>query len=137
MVSEESNDFGTATVNGYTVRETASDGVTDQFAELFTPSLSIASDNVSNKKLIMGMNISVAFSDVVASLILQGSHDEDGPWITLATISSDTTPNVTGVKGTLVDLTNIYVPFFRFSFNSELQRIATSGRTTIFFANPA
>jgi len=91
----------------------------------------VNSDNIvedmGGKKQLVGINVTTAGSDVAATLIVQGSHNGTD-WVTLATATEDTTPNVTGVKLALVDLTNIYTPFYRLAFNAGGLTTGTTGR---------
>jgi hypothetical protein len=129
--------FVTTTVNGYTIRttttSTALSGTTNSLVSaIILPS----ADAIENKKIIMGLDIKVAFSDVQARLILQGSHNGTD-WIDIASLSTDTTPNVTspsGVRPYFVDLTDVYTPNFRLHFNSTTQNVGTSGTLQFFFA---
>lgn len=74
----------------------------------------------------------VAFSDVAATLKLQGSLDGTN-WVTLETLDSD----VTHTTGTLVyfpDLTTKEAPYYRFIFNDGSLAAGTAGRFKILFA---
>jgi hypothetical protein len=64
----------------------------------------------SGKKILVGINVTTAYSDVVATLILEGSGDGVA-WTTIATAIADCTPNVTGVTWAVADLTSTYLPF--------------------------
>ena len=85
------------------------------------------------------MDVKVAFADVAAVLTLQVSHN-GSDWVDVSTLSSDTTPNVTGVKTFFVDVSSIYAPYFRLHFNGSstavltTQSVGTSGTMQFFFA---
>lgn len=89
----------------------------------------------ANKKIIVGMNVVVAYADVVAILGVQISHDGVN-WVAGATAIADTTPNVTGVKQALVDLTNIYAPYYRLAFNTSGLNCGTDGTAQFFYGLP-
>ena len=134
MATATAPSLGAATVNGYTVKTTGTSstlsGATDT---LVSPNISANTDTIENKKIVAGIDIKVAFSDVAATLVLQVSHNGTD-WADAVTISSDTTPNVTGVKTFLVDLTNIYAPYFRIHFNPTGLSVGTSGTAQFFYA---
>tara|TARA_Y100000310_G_scaffold247854_1_gene253602 strand:+ start:510 stop:938 length:429 start_codon:yes stop_codon:yes gene_type:complete len=140
MAERTAPSFATTTVNGYTVRTTTTSstlaGSTDSLvSENIVPS----ADSFENKKIVMGMDVKVAFADVPAVLTLQVSHN-GSDWVDVSTLSSDTTPNVTGVKTFFVDVSSIYAPYFRLHFNGSsttvltTQSVGTSGTMQFFFA---
>ena len=140
MAERTAPSFATTTVNGYTVRTTTTSstlaGSTDSLvSENIVPS----TDSFENKKIVMGMDVKVAFADVPAVLTLQVSHN-GSDWVDVSTLSSDTTPNVTGVKTFFVDVSSIYAPYFRLHFNGSsttvltTQSVGTSGTMQFFFA---
>ena len=87
------------------------------------------------KKIVVGINITTAYDDVVALLAVQVSSDGEN-WSDAVTAIADTTPNVTGVKQATVDLSSIYAPFFRLAFNSTGVNVNTSGKLNFFYAIP-
>jgi hypothetical protein len=98
--------------------------------------LTLARNNgLCGNKVIVGWQTTTAFANVVATCILQGSYDGTN-WITLATVASDTTPDVTGTYQTLVDLTSVKVPFIRLNFNPTGQAINTTGQLYFFYSIP-
>ena len=140
MAERTAPSFATTTVNGYTVRTTTTSstlaGSTDSLvSENIVPS----ADSFENKKIVMGMDVKVAFADVPAVLTLQVSHNGSDS-VDVSTLSSDTTPNVTGVKTFFVDVSSIYAPYFRLHFNGSsttvltTQSVGTSGTMQFFFA---
>tara|TARA_R100000742_G_C4278310_1_gene100969 strand:+ start:1764 stop:2174 length:411 start_codon:yes stop_codon:yes gene_type:complete len=134
MATSQTSAYVQATVAGYTVKTTptssALSGATDT---LVSTSIASNTDTIENKKIVAGMDVKVAFSDVAATLVLQVSHNGTD-WADAVTITSDTTPNVTGVKTFLVDLTNIYAPYFRIHFNPTGLSVGTSGTAQFFYA---
>lgn len=121
----------------YTTAETAVlAGATDNAV---SPVLVSASNPLYNglngNKVIMGVQITTAFSDVAGEVILQGSHDGTN-WVNISTIIADSTPNVTGVKQALADLTSVKVPMYRLNFNSAGNSVGTSGKLKFFFTVP-
>ena len=133
MATSTSPSFATATVNGYTVKTTATSSTLSGASDiLVSQNISANTDKIENKKVVMGIDIKVAFSNVAALLKLQVSHNGTD-WADAVTISSDTTPDVTGVKTFLVDLTNIYSPYFRLIFNDTGLSVGTSGTAQFFY----
>tara|TARA_Y100001973_G_C5133572_1_gene299092 strand:+ start:346 stop:759 length:414 start_codon:yes stop_codon:yes gene_type:complete len=137
MASATTPAFASATVNGYTVKTSSTTSTLSGATDTIVGANILANtDKIENKKIIMGIDVKVAFSDVAATLTLQVSHNGTD-WADAATLSSDTTPNVTGVKTFLVDLTNIYAPYFRLHFNPTGLSVGTSGTLQMFYAyNP-
>ena len=134
MAIETAPAFVTTTVNGYTIRTTTTSTALGANTNSLVSAIILPSaDSIENKKIIMGIDIKVAFSDVAAILKFQGSHNGTD-WIDIATIDSDTTPDVLGVQPFFVDLTDVYMPNFRFHFNSSALSVGTSGTLQFFFA---
>jgi len=126
--------FATTTVNGYTVRTTAaSTDLSVSTNSLASPIILPSADAIENKKIIMGVEITAAYSDVAARLILEGSHNGTD-WITITSIDTDTEPNTVEVKPYFVDLTDVYIPNFRLHFNSTNTSVGTTGNLKFFFA---
>tara|TARA_R100000152_G_C6721679_1_gene147595 strand:- start:13 stop:450 length:438 start_codon:yes stop_codon:yes gene_type:complete len=143
MATRTSGVFASATVNGYTVKTTptttALAGATD---ETVSVNIETDSDAIENKKIVAGVDIKVAYSDVAAYLIFEVSHNGTD-WATAVDMSTDLTPNVTGVKSFLLDLTDIYAPYMRFRVNGgtttakaaiSATSMGTSGTMQFFFA---
>jgi hypothetical protein len=134
MATDTSPNFTSATVNGYTVRTTTlSSTFVATTDTLVSDSIHADTDVIENKKIIMGIDIDVAYADVVATLILQGSYN-GVDWEDVSAIAADTTPNVTGAQSYLVDLTDIYAPYFRLHFNPTGLAVGTSGTLKFYFA---
>lgn len=89
----------------------------------------------SGKKIIVGMEVTTAYADVVAILSVSASYDGTN-WVDVATAIADTTPDVAEIKKALVDLTSIYAPYFRLTFNSSGLNCGTSGKAKFFYAIP-
>jgi hypothetical protein len=143
MATTTSGAFASATVNGYTVRTTPTtstlSGATD---ETVSYNISTNADTIENKKIVAGIDVKVAYSDVAAFLIFEVSHNGTD-WATAVDMSTDLTPNVTGVKTFLLDLTDIYAPYMRFHVNGgtttakaaiSATSMGTSGTMQFFFA---
>lgn len=95
-------------------------------------------NNFANKKILVGINVTIAYADVAATLVVQTSGDGSNWAATAAaTASSDTTPNLTGVKWFTVDLTDIYAPYFRLAFNAGGVNCGTSGKLKFLYSIPA
>lgn len=87
----------------------------------------VIDQDLSGTGCILGIQVTIAGSDVASNLILQCSPDGTN-WITAATLSSDVDPHLTGYKLFLVDLTAISAPWFRLSFNNNALPAGTTGR---------
>ena len=134
MASGTTPAFATATVNGYTVKTSATSSTLSAATDtLLSTNIASNTDTIENKKIIMGMDVKVAFSDVSATLVLQASHNGTD-WADVSTLSADTTPNLTGVKTIIADLTNYYAPYFRLHFNPTGLSVGTTGTAQFFYA---
>ncbi len=117
---------GLSTTNSYsifstvatTALSTGTDGIASQV---------ITTSSLNGKKVMMGVEIVSAFSDVSGELTVQLSADGLNFTDNFATIISDTEPNSTGVKYGIADLTQTNSPFFRLVFNSAGNNVGTSG----------
>ena len=132
----QSKAFSAATVGSYSVKTSALSDVLSSATNSLT-SVSIT-ENIGGKKIVVEMNVDTAFSDVAATLLLEGSLSNPSSstsWATLATLSADTTPNVTGPKVFTADLTDYAnVPYFRFHFNAGAESVGTSGKLQFKYA---
>ena len=86
-------------------------------------------------KVLLGINITVAFEDVAATLTTEISGDGTN-YVTFSTPDADTTPNVTGVQWYLVDFSTTYAPYVRLKFNASGLDIGTTGRVKFLYAIP-
>ena len=136
MATTTAPDFAKASVNGFSVATTGESSVFLSTGDtLVSPLISTNVDNINNKKIAMGMDVTVAYANVAATLKLQVSHNGTD-FANYATLSSDTTPDVTGIKIFVVDLTDLYVPYYRLVFNDAgAVNVGTSGKSKFFFAN--
>ena len=133
MAIETAPAFVTTTVNGYTIRTTTtSSPLSVNTNSLVSAIILPSADAIENKKIIVGIDIKVAFTDVDIHLKLQGSHNGTD-WIDVETLDSSVTHS-TGVQPYFVDLTGVYTPNFRFHFNSSARNVGTSGTLQFFFA---
>ena len=134
MATTTTGAFAASSVQGYTIRTSPSSaslsGASDN---IVSKTINSSTDSFENKKIIMGMETTTAFADVDGVLKLQASHNGTS-WVDVVTLASDSTPNVEEVKPFFVDLSNIYSPYFRFSFNSDGKGGGTSGRLNFFYA---
>ena len=134
MALETAPSFGSATVAGYSVKTTAATSTLSSATNsLASTSIPTNTDNIENKKFIGGVDVKQAFSDVNAVLKLQASHNGTD-WVDISTLSTDVTPNVTGVKTFLIDTTNIFAPYFRLHMNDDNKSIGTGGTAEFFYA---
>ncbi len=100
-----------------------------------TSATSGARNGFMGSKILLGVNITIAFEDVVATLVTQISFDGT-TYYDFATTDADLTPNVTGVQAYLVDFTSVYAPFVRLKFNASGLDIGTTGRVKFLYALP-
>lgn len=127
--------FADATVNGFKVKTTTvTSALSSGSDSIVSPSIETNTDDINDKKLIMGIDVKVAYADQAATLVLQISHNGTD-WADYQTLSSDTTPNVTGNKIFIADTTNLFAPYYRIHFNPTATAIGTSGTVEFFVAN--
>jgi len=135
-IEVQSKAFSAATVGSYSVKTSAESDVLGAATNSLA-SVNLA-DDVSGKKIVVEMNVTVAFSDVAATLVVEGALSNPGTsysWATLDTLSADTTPNVTGPKVFVADLTNyVNIPYVRFHFNPGGLSVGTSGKAQFKYA---
>ena len=134
MAIETAPAFASSTVAGYSVKtSSATSTLGSATNSLSSVTIPTNTDAIENKKFIGGMDVKIAFSDVAGILKLQASHNGTD-WVDISTLTSDATPNVTGVKSFLIDTTNIFAPYFRLHFNDDAKSIGTSGTLEFFYA---
>ncbi len=92
-------------------------------------------NHFANTKIVVGINVTTAYDNVVAVLAVQGSSDGTN-WVDLATAIADCEPDATGVKSGVVDLTDIWSSYFRLAFNSSGLNVGTSGKAKLFYSIP-
>tara|TARA_Y100000593_G_scaffold93182_1_gene187127 strand:+ start:240 stop:650 length:411 start_codon:yes stop_codon:yes gene_type:complete len=129
-IEVQSKAFSAATVGAYRVHTSA---LSDTLAANDSSLASVGiTHKLTGKKILVEFNVSVAFADVAANLLLEGSlTGESGTWATLATLTSDCTPNVTGSHFFVADLTDYSnVPYIRFHFNQNAQTVNQTGKCT-------
>tara|TARA_R100000234_G_scaffold89170_1_gene57512 strand:+ start:496 stop:909 length:414 start_codon:yes stop_codon:yes gene_type:complete len=131
-IEAQSKAFTGATVGSYSVK-TSAESDTLAAGDNSLASVSIT-DKLAGNKIVVEQVITVAYADVAANLLVEGSLSGTS-WATLATLSSDTTPNNTGTYVYAVDLTNFAnVPYIRFHFNQNAQTVGQSGKCTFRYA---
>jgi len=124
--------FVTTTVNGYTIRTTTTSSPLSHTNNSLVSTIILPSaDAIENKKIIMGLDIKVAFART-ATLKLEASHNGTD-WIVLETLDASVSYS-TGIQSYLVDLTGVYTPNFRFHYNTSGLAVGTSGTLQFFFA---
>jgi len=133
-IEVQSKAFTGATVGNYQVKgSTISDTLDAGDNSLASVSIT---DVLAGNKIVVELTILPAFADVAANLLVEGSLSAiAGEWATLATLSSDTTPNVPGTYVYAVDLTDYAnVPYIRFHFNQNAQTVAQLGKLIFRYA---
>ena len=93
------------------------------FTTEITPDLTTGTDGIASKvitttslngkKVMMGIDVTSAYSDVAGEVTLQLSADGLNWTSNYATVIADSNPNETGIKYGIVDLTSVEVPFYR------------------------
>lgn len=127
--------FADATVNGFKVKTTTvTSALSSGSDSLVSPSIDTSVDDINNKKLIMGIDVKVAYANQVATLVLQVSHNGTD-WMDYQTLSADTEPDSTGNKIFIADTTNLFAPYYRIHFNPTATAIGTTGTLEFFVAN--
>tara|TARA_R110000824_G_scaffold75829_1_gene192250 strand:+ start:356 stop:769 length:414 start_codon:yes stop_codon:yes gene_type:complete len=115
-----------STVNSQTVYTSASGEVMASTDNSFV-SGDITS-NISGKKILVDFEVLVAYANVAATLILEGSLDGTN-WGLVDTLDSDTEPDGTGRQLYVADLTShTSIPLFRLHFNVGGLTVGGSGR---------
>lgn len=126
---------------GYAVGTTVTRGETDSTTAIYSRPIGMTSATgvprnlFMGSKVLLGINITTAFSDVNATLVLQISYDGIS-WYDLSTLDADTTPNVTGVQLYLADFTSTYAPYARLKFNASGLQINNTGRVQFIYCVP-
>ena len=134
MATKTTGAFVAAAVQGYTVNTSpvnATGGTASD--DIVSTTINSSTDSFENKKIIMGAEVTEAFTDAVVPIKLQASHNGTD-WTDVVTMTADATPNVVESKPFFVDLSNIYSPYFRFIFNSAKTSIGTAGQLKFFYA---
>jgi hypothetical protein len=100
---------------------------TDIFASAASATYSeVFEDTIGGQSPMVNLVKTVAFSDVAATLVLQGSLDGTN-WVDLHTLDSD----VVHTAGTIAyapDLSAKQAPYYRFKFNGGNLAAGTAGR---------
>ena len=125
--------------NGFTYGSTTAVKAGGAAYYIVSKPLGTTAANVRNafmgKKVLLGINVTVAFADVNATVVVQVSGDGTN-WVDHSTLDSDSTPNVTGVQWYLADFTSTYAPFVRLIFNAGGLTINTNGYISFLYAIP-
>jgi hypothetical protein len=86
------------------------------------------SAGIADQYLYVEAEKTVAFSDVAATVVLQGSFDGTS-WFDLVTVSSDLVHSV-GKVVNYVDMRGKFAPNYRLAFNTGSLAAGTAGRIT-------
>jgi len=131
MATRTAGAFSYATVNKYKVGTSATSavvaGATDNIVS------QVIKDDLGDKKILVGVNVIVAFDNVGAELDVEGSTDGTN-WVALAEATSDILEDATGVKLYLVDLSSIRAPYYRLKVNNDGAAINTTGTLKFIYA---
>lgn len=131
MATRTAGAFVMKSVNKYKVGTSATSavvaGATDN---IVSP---VILDDLGDKKILVGVNVIVAFDNVGAELDVEGSTDGTN-WVALAEATSDILEDATGVKLYLVDLSSIRAPYYRLKVNNDGAAINTTGTLKFIYA---
>lgn len=116
--------------NGYTLAKSSaliSSSTNEQSSDVIT-------DELGGKKIICGIDISTAASNVTPDFEVWGSPDGTN-WVALKeNVSADLTPDVTGVKIFYVDMTSEAAAYYKLVVNvGGAVDLGTSGRYKFFY----
>ena len=135
MAVRTAGSFVASTAVGYTIRTTPTStalvGATDSLA---SEAIATNTNLLLGKKVVMGMEVIQAFSNVAATLTLEVSHNGT-EFAEYATLTADTTPDVQESKIFVVDLQAIEVPYMRLHFNKGALSVGTAGTAKFFYAH--
>jgi len=137
MATTSAAAFASSTTAGYTVRTTPTTstlaGATDI---IVSPAIDTSVNGIENKKVVCGIDLKVNFTDNAAHFDYQLSHNGTD-WTAVTQISSDGAPAMTAAGGPylhILDLSNVFAPYVRFSFNANGATVGTSGTLQFLFA---
>lgn len=125
----------TAYIYGVTAAATPADSTYYVYSRPFGTSASNVRNSFMGSKMLVGINITTAFEDVAATLVLQISFDATN-WYDLSTLDADATPNVTGVQTYLADFSSTYAPYARLIFNKGGLDVGKLGVIKFIYAIP-
>ena len=117
--------------NGYVVGKTA-DVVA--MADSTTINSDEITEDLSNKKIMVGIEVVIAGTDVVADLEVWASPDGTNYAVVAADVIADTTPNVAGTRVAQADLSSITAPYYKLVFNAVGNDVDTTGRFKFLYA---
>jgi hypothetical protein len=126
---------GDGYLTGQTAILKAGDSTYSIASKPFGSTASLMRNGFMNGKIMVGIQIDTAFSDVEATLVSQISYDGT-TWYTLETLDADTTPNVTGLQMYLATFTNVYAPYVRLLFNGGNLEIERAGYIKFVYTIP-
>ena len=129
--------FAESTTGLYTVQQTATAlalGSGKGSDRLTSQSINTSTNRIMGKKVVVGIDVKGAYSNVAAPLSVELSPDGTNWSTSVATALADTTPDSTGVKVGLADLTDIEAPYARFVFNTNAENVGETGTLEFFFA---
>lgn len=102
---------------------------TEEISTAATPVYTASfSAGIADQYLYVEADKRIAFSDVAATVVLQGSFD-DTNWFDLATVSSDLAHGA-GKVTHYVDMRGKFAPYYRLAFNTGSLAAGTAGRIT-------
>jgi hypothetical protein len=91
----------------------------------------------SNTKFLVGINVTTAYTGGAATLVVQGSGDGIN-WVTVATASANLSSVITSTGTTFysVDLTLIFLPYYRLVFNAGGATVNRVGKMQMIYVLP-
>ena len=117
--------------NGYVVGKTADVIATTNTSMVSSDTIT---EDLSDKKIMVGIENVVAGSDVGTDLEVWASPDGTNWAVVAANVIADTTPNVVGTLVAQADLSSITAPYYKLTFNAAGASVGTSGRFKFIYA---
>ena len=122
--------FNKSSKNGYVVGKTA-----DVVATTNTSMVSrdTSTEDLSNKKIMIGIDMVVAMSDAAADLEIWASPDGTNWAVVAANVIADIV-HTAGVQVAQADLSSVTAPYYKITFNAAGAAVGTSGRIKFIYA---
>ena len=117
--------------NGYVVGKTADVIAMADSAQLNSDAIT---EDLSGKKIMVGVEIVIAGANVVADLEVWASPDGTNYAVVAADVIADTTPDVVGTRVAQADLSSVTAPYYKLVLNAAAVDLDTTGRFKFIYA---
>tara|TARA_R100001463_G_scaffold97068_2_gene151527 strand:- start:561 stop:947 length:387 start_codon:yes stop_codon:yes gene_type:complete len=117
--------------NGYVVGKTADVVSVATTTQLNSDAIT---EDLSGKKIMVGVEYVIAGDNVVADLEVWASPDGTNYAVVAADVIADTTPNVAGTRVAQADLSSVTAPYYKLVFNAVGNDVDTVGRFKFIYA---